>query len=222
MKQHDDEDAADIDYASACGWRGRRRRRLLVWVWMINVTIHQPHPPPPSVLLVLLGVGVAGGGGRCGYHDDMRARAPARAVLRCNNFARANCLDHTWSSFTVFLDLRRNYHHWRCYFKSDAFWNITTILRVRAVARTSCFYCIDRLSLKRGFEWWCHCRFWSKAEFGFSILDSRHSDCRGRFSWVDWQKIDIWPCNYSQLIERNETIPKRHYSPRYNLYKPRY
>ena len=22
---------------------------------------------------------------------------------------------------------------------------------------------------------------------------ARQADCRGRFSWVDWQKIDIWP-----------------------------
>ena len=40
---------------------------------------------------------------------------------------------------------------------------------------------------------------------------ARHSDCRGRFTSVDWQRIDIWPWNCNQSIERNERI-RNHYS----------
>ena len=50
--------------------------------------------------------------------------------------------------------------------------------------------------------------------FGDLDLECRfgasNPNCRGRFSWVDWQKIDITPPNYLQPIELNETIPNHH------------
>ncbi len=47
--------------------------------------------------------------------------------------------------------------------------------------------------------------FGSRFEFGAS-----NSDSMGRFSWDDWQNIDIWLYNYNQSIELDERIPKRH------------
>ena len=73
-----------------------------------------------------------------------------------------------------------------------------------------CYYCLS---------------FWRFGfEFGMSIVDvaGANPDCRGRFSWVHWQKIGITPWNYDQSIEHNESFPKRHSLPSYDHYKPRY
>lgn len=35
---------------------------------------------------------------------------------------------------------------------------------------------------------------------------------RGRFSWVDWQRVDIWPYNYNKTIELDERILNHYWS----------
>ena len=121
----------------------------------------------------------------------------------------------------AFWYLRRNYYHWWRCIKRSVF---------REGDRREAELClytgwIISLCLKRRFEWlsyycyFCHC-------IGNLDLDcwcgASNPDCRGRFSWVDWQKIDIWPWDYNQSIEHNESFPKRHSLPSYDHYKPRY
>jgi len=55
--------------------------------------------------------------------------------------------------------------------------------------------------------------------FGFR---ASKSDCRGRFSWVNCQKIHIMPSNQHQSIELALSFLKRHSSPSYDNCKPRY
>ena len=50
-------------------------------------------------------------------------------------------------------------------------------------------------------------QFWNYWILGFCSNSGYDSLCKGRFSWVLWQIIDIWPRHYTQSIEHDETIP---------------